>query len=393
MDESRRRHSRMLKEDASPKYELTDETKEWIGYTLHRIRALKNFSNVEEGDLGGWVESEDNLSQEGNCWVYDEAQVCSSAKVFDDAKVMDNAKVYGDAEVYGNAKVYGSARVFEDAKVFENAKVYDGSLVWGNAKVYGEAKVYEMTNISDYAEVYGNAEVFGEAYVFGDARVYGNSKVDYEISEGEINESRRHPRGRMLKEEREYYDERDEKILIDAGLNETERELISNFIWDVNKGKYRDLSSASVNYDGSVCVQSWSDGGFNDIPADKVLEFLRSNGVKESRILRGRMLKESRDVEELRDACISEGSLKPTDYIPKFLAVLKEYGPDTYDELVKREPLLLDPEQLEENDDNEAEWIIAELFDAMQTIAPEGCYFAGSEFDPACFGFWSEEQP
>lgn len=96
----------------------------------------------------------------------------------------------------------------------------------------------------------------------------------------------------MSKEEREGYDEREEEILIDAGLNEEERTLISNFIWDVNKGKYRDLSSASLNYDGSVCVESWIDGGFHDIPTNEVLEFLRSNGVKESHQSRGRMLKE-----------------------------------------------------------------------------------------------------
>ena len=35
------------------KYELTDETMEFDGHTLHRIRALKSFSDVMKGDLGG----------------------------------------------------------------------------------------------------------------------------------------------------------------------------------------------------------------------------------------------------------------------------------------------------------------------------------------------------
>ena len=47
----------------SKKYELTDETMEWEGHTLHRIKALRDFNDVKAGDLGGWVESEDNLSQ------------------------------------------------------------------------------------------------------------------------------------------------------------------------------------------------------------------------------------------------------------------------------------------------------------------------------------------
>lgn len=178
-NESRLRRGRMLKESASLKYEITDETMEWRNgvYTLHRIRALKNFGDVKAGDLGGWIESENNLSQEGNCWV------------FDDAKVYDIAKVYGDAEVYGQATVYENAKVFEDAFVYGNAEVF------GNARVYGKANVYE------YAQVFENALVYDKAKVFGDAWVRENAKVDYDVSEGEITESRR-PHGRMLKENR-----------------------------------------------------------------------------------------------------------------------------------------------------------------------------------------------
>lgn len=51
------------------KYELTDDTITVGGRTLHRIKALKGFSNVEEGDLGGYVEKEDNLDHSGEAWV------------------------------------------------------------------------------------------------------------------------------------------------------------------------------------------------------------------------------------------------------------------------------------------------------------------------------------
>ena len=56
------------------KFTLTDETMCFNGKTLHRIKALKSFSSVKEGDLGGWVESEDNLSQNDNCWIADNAE-------------------------------------------------------------------------------------------------------------------------------------------------------------------------------------------------------------------------------------------------------------------------------------------------------------------------------
>ena len=79
------------------------------------------FGNVKEGELGGFIEKEENLSHEGNAWVYGDAKVCGNAKVFGDAKVCGNAWVFGDAEVCGNAKVFGDAKVCGNAKVFGDA--------------------------------------------------------------------------------------------------------------------------------------------------------------------------------------------------------------------------------------------------------------------------------
>ena len=76
------------------KYEFTGETLEHEGRTLKRIRRLS------DGKLGGWIESEDNLSHYGDSWVYD------NAKVYGCAEGCGYAKVFGDAEVYGNAQVY-----------------------------------------------------------------------------------------------------------------------------------------------------------------------------------------------------------------------------------------------------------------------------------------------
>lgn len=104
------------------KYKLTDETKELGGVTLHRIQALKDFKDVKAGDLGGWVEKEENLSQEGDCWVFDDAQVFNNAGVF------DNAMVYNKAEVSGNAQVYGDTRVSGGAIVYGKTVVINGSI-------------------------------------------------------------------------------------------------------------------------------------------------------------------------------------------------------------------------------------------------------------------------
>ena len=147
------------------KYELTDETKVVDGHTLHRIRARKDFKNVKAGDLGGWVESEKNLSQEGNCWVYDNAVVFENAEVRGNARVYEDALVRGHAEVFTSAKVYGISKVIENAKVTGKAKVFDYASVYGNAQVFGNAWVQ------------GNSKVYGNAKVNGNARVSGNTEV------------------------------------------------------------------------------------------------------------------------------------------------------------------------------------------------------------------------
>ena len=162
----------------SKKYELTSETIETDeGITLYRIKALKDFGNVNKGDLGGFIESEDNLSQEGITWVYD------NARVFGDAKVSGNAWVYNDAQVSGDAKVFRNARVYENAQVSGNACVYENAQVFGNARVYGNAVVfgtvlvYGNAQVSGDVQLYGNAQLCGNAQVSGDACIYGNAKV------------------------------------------------------------------------------------------------------------------------------------------------------------------------------------------------------------------------
>lgn len=91
------------------KYELTDETKTLSdGTVLYRIRAARKFTihdeiTVRNGDLGGWIERENNLSHDGSAWVYGEAYVYGKARVFDDARVFIKAEIYGKAEVYGKA--------------------------------------------------------------------------------------------------------------------------------------------------------------------------------------------------------------------------------------------------------------------------------------------------
>ena len=71
------------------KYELTGEIKMWLGRKLYRIKALIDFKSVKAGDLGGWIEKEENLSHNDNACVH------------------GNARVYGNAD-YTTIKGFGS---------------------------------------------------------------------------------------------------------------------------------------------------------------------------------------------------------------------------------------------------------------------------------------------
>jgi hypothetical protein len=52
------------------KYKLLKKSKiEFLGKTLFQIQALKDFGYISKGEKGGFVESEVNLSQEGDSWV------------------------------------------------------------------------------------------------------------------------------------------------------------------------------------------------------------------------------------------------------------------------------------------------------------------------------------
>ena len=131
------------------KYELVPLTEEEKYYlrgaadVLYRIRALKDFKvfceqEIKKGDLGGFVESEKNLSQEGNCWIFDNAQVRDAAVIRDSAQVRDFAVVRGKAIICSDATIY------ERAKIYDNARIGGMSRIFGRAEIFGETQVFDV---------------------------------------------------------------------------------------------------------------------------------------------------------------------------------------------------------------------------------------------------------
>ena len=78
------------------KYEITAISHPKFPW-LHRIRALVQVNeDVSRGSLGGYVESLQNLSQEGHCWIYDDAIACEDSQVIQDGRLFDGA-IAGDS--------------------------------------------------------------------------------------------------------------------------------------------------------------------------------------------------------------------------------------------------------------------------------------------------------
>lgn len=174
---------------------------------LWQVVALRDFSDVNAGQLGGWVENEDNLSQRGNCWIYgSESVVYGGSSVNDDAQIHGSSTLCHQAHISGQSiveqsLVSGECRIFDAARILNGSQVIavrgltadDDTLL----QIYGNATV-NASRIVHQAQVFGNAivnnafiehraEVFGQAILEGNeenniwvcdcARIFDNARI------------------------------------------------------------------------------------------------------------------------------------------------------------------------------------------------------------------------
>ncbi len=117
---------------------------------LFRIRALRDIPSigVKAGDFGGFTERGDNLSQEGDCWISDNACVYGDTYISGNAHIFQNAQVCGNAQVYDNAQVFGNAKVYDRSRIFGDAKIYGNAQVFSNSWVSGDLEINEFMKLS-----------------------------------------------------------------------------------------------------------------------------------------------------------------------------------------------------------------------------------------------------
>ena len=140
---------------SNQKYEITDIAHEEYPF-LHRIRALRDIcGEIRAGDIGGFVESESNLSAEpGDC-----------AWIFDDAIAAGDAYVDRDACLRGDAIACGSAYVSKGS----GASMTEKALASGNAQIIHDPHTMGTPILSGNFKVYGTVQ--------GDIRITGSAVI------------------------------------------------------------------------------------------------------------------------------------------------------------------------------------------------------------------------
>lgn len=144
------------------KFELTTESIYLLGIKLFRIKALVTFGCVKKGELGGFVEKEENLDHTGSAWIF------GNALVHGDEEVSGNAEVSGNqmhATVKGFGSQYRNTTFFitRDRNICVNCGCFSGTLEQFRAKVKETHKdtkyAKEYLAIADLMEMHFKEEL------------------------------------------------------------------------------------------------------------------------------------------------------------------------------------------------------------------------------------------
>lgn len=151
------------------KYEITDIAHEQYPF-LHRIRALRDIgSKVKEGDLGGFVEGDGNLSTEDDTsWIFDDAIAAESAYVDQDARL------FGKAVICGCAYASQGAALSADARAEDSAYIRGAGLC-GHARASGHSMILDSPDTGKAPLLSENCIVYGT--VMGDVHVMGKTVI------------------------------------------------------------------------------------------------------------------------------------------------------------------------------------------------------------------------
>ena len=132
------------------KFELTTESIYLLGIKLFRIKALVTFGCVKKGELGGFVEKEENLDHTGSAWIFGNAEVSGNQM---------HATVKGFGSQYRNTTFF----ITRDRNICVNCGCFSGTLEQFRAKVKETHKdtkyAKEYLAIADLMEMHFKEEL------------------------------------------------------------------------------------------------------------------------------------------------------------------------------------------------------------------------------------------
>lgn len=139
---------------------------------LYRIKSLKDFADVKAGTMGGFVQSYNNLSQDGDCWIYNNAKVYDKAFICDNAKIKNLAQVNGNSLIKDNAIIMDKTFVTGNSIVSENARVINESLI-NNSLVSGHTVYGDLCNVCgalwcEHLDIAYNSMRINNSHLIGD---------------------------------------------------------------------------------------------------------------------------------------------------------------------------------------------------------------------------------
>lgn len=137
------------------KYEFTGETKLYNGVTLHQIRAVSTSLIYYEGAIGGWIQSERNLSHDGTAWIH------SDTHVYGDVVVKGSSNIK-NSEISGEGVIDGSVSIFDST--IQGKFNISGYLLMTNSELYGRTILNDGKGQINNSKI-GNLQVVGKEFV------------------------------------------------------------------------------------------------------------------------------------------------------------------------------------------------------------------------------------
>ncbi|UDJ84834.1 YdcK family protein [Kosakonia oryzae] len=181
------------------KYRLSDESRTFsyqIGgekktVALRQIIALRDFNDVKAGSYGGWVDEENVVDQQGNCWIYDENSMAFlGSRISGNARLTQPCVICHEVVIKDNAWVDG-CEISHGAELSDNVTV-QFSTVRGECRLHGDARILHGCNIfaakgltperEQILQIYDRATV-SHSRVVHQAQIYGDAIVNYAFIE------------------------------------------------------------------------------------------------------------------------------------------------------------------------------------------------------------------